>query len=134
MKLLSERLKWAMQQKSERDGFEVLPADIARAANASSTSASYWLSDTFGISAAKARKVAEYLGVNPYWLETGTGEPAIDYVAPTAQETPKGGTLNADELMVVMSALRDGEELERDMLVSMARTINAKAALRRQKQ
>lgn len=75
MKLLSERLKWAMEQKSKRDGVEVIPADIARAANASDTSVSFWLSDANGISAGKARLIASYLGVNALWIENGSGDP-----------------------------------------------------------
>lgn len=77
MNLLSERLKWAMEEKAKRDGVEVIPADIARAAGVSDTSASHWINNTNGISAAKARLVAEYLGVNPIWLENGTGAKQI---------------------------------------------------------
>lgn len=76
MKLLSERLKWAMQQKTKRDRVEVIPASVARAAKASNATVNYWLNDVNGISAAKARLVGAYLGVNPLWLETGDGESA----------------------------------------------------------
>lgn len=65
-----------MQQKTERDGIEVIPADVAKAAEASNTTVNYWLHDVNGMSAAKARLAGDYLGVNPLWLETGDGEMA----------------------------------------------------------
>lgn len=83
MKLLSERLEWAMAQKSARDNHEVIPADIARAAKSKNTAASFWLNNTNGISALKARLVADYLGVDPVWLETGRGTPEVKQSAPT---------------------------------------------------
>lgn len=86
MKLLSERLKWAMQEKSKREAAEVIPADLARAARASDTSVSYWLNDANGIGAAKARLLGEFLGVDALWLETGKGEPIT--AAPRPAERP----------------------------------------------
>jgi phage repressor protein C with HTH and peptisase S24 domain len=71
MKLLSDRLKWAMKKKSTKDGAEIIPADVARAANVKDASVNYWLNDINGISANKARLIADYLGVNALWLETG---------------------------------------------------------------
>lgn len=73
MKLLAERLQWAMEEKSKRDGTTVIAADIARAAKATNTAASLWLSGG-GMSARKARLVAAYLAVNPRWLEDGDGQ------------------------------------------------------------
>lgn len=75
MKLLSERLKWAMSEKSKRDGEDVIPADIARATKSSATSVNYWLNDANGIGAVNARRLGDYLGVNAFWLETGSGDP-----------------------------------------------------------
>jgi transcriptional regulator with XRE-family HTH domain len=74
MKLIHERLKWAMEQKSSLDGVEITPADIARASKSSDAAASHWVNGVNGMSAAKARLVADYLGVNALWLETGDGE------------------------------------------------------------
>lgn len=128
MKQLSERLIWAMKEKSARDGYEVTPADIARAASASDASASYWLNGSNGISAAKARKVAFFLGVNPVWLETGIGSPLLEGNAANDPAPPSG---EIDEAMGILQAYRDGDELEREMLVDMAKTINNRAALRR---
>jgi phage repressor protein C with HTH and peptisase S24 domain len=77
MNLLSERIKLAIQLKEGRDGSEVIQADLARAAGSSDASVNYWLSDTNGISAKKARLLASYLGVDSMWLETGKGTPEI---------------------------------------------------------
>lgn len=73
MKLLSERLKWAMSEASKLQGVEVRAADVARAAETSGASVNYWLTDANGIGAAKARLVGNFLGVDPLWLETGGG-------------------------------------------------------------
>jgi transcriptional regulator with XRE-family HTH domain len=75
MNLLSERLKWAMAEESRRQGEEIRPADLARAAKTSATSVNFWLNDVNGIGASKARLLADYLHVDPLWLETGQGRP-----------------------------------------------------------
>ncbi len=70
-------------------------ADIARAADVSSATATYWLKDVNGISASKARPLAEYLEVDAVWLETGEGQPiaampaAMGGKPPKFQPTPK---------------------------------------------
>jgi phage repressor protein C with HTH and peptisase S24 domain len=74
MNLLSERLKAAMERHGQARGSDVIPAEVARAANVSATTLNYWLNDVNGISAARARLVGSFLGVNPYWLETGQGQ------------------------------------------------------------
>lgn len=100
MKLLSERLKWAMKEKTARDGVEVIPADIARAGRVSDTSASFWLNDSNGISAPKARLVGAYLGVNAVWLENGSGRPMQDaHIAAEIQS-------NVEEAPAIVGALR----------------------------
>lgn len=134
MKLLSERLKWAMNEKSARDGFEILPADMARGAGVSDATVSNWLKDVFGIKAKNARLLADYLGVNAHWLETGEGEPAVDYVPVPMPRRSGKESVKVDDLMILAHALRDGEDVERSMLVEMARTINARAAIRRNDQ
>jgi phage repressor protein C with HTH and peptisase S24 domain len=98
MKLLSERLKAAMERHGQVRGSEVIPAEVARAANVSATTLNYWLNDVNGISAAKARLVGDFLGVDPYWLETGEGamtgaaKPAPDHTSPfiEADADPEG--------------------------------------------
>lgn len=73
MNLLSERLRWAIAEEEKRRGEPIKNADLARAAQTSQTSVGYWLSDSNGIGAAKARLLGNYLNVDPLWLETGTG-------------------------------------------------------------
>ncbi len=75
LNLLSSRLKWAMEEESKRQGRDIKPADVARAAGSSAASVTHWMADTNGIGAAKARLVGAYLNVDPLWLETGKGEP-----------------------------------------------------------
>lgn len=89
MNLLSERLKLAIKLKNERDGQEVIQADLARACGSSDASVNYWLSDINGISAKKARLLAEFLGVDPMWLETGKGRPTVEPVNKYRQEVLK---------------------------------------------
>jgi transcriptional regulator with XRE-family HTH domain len=134
MKLLSERLKWAMRQKSERDRYEIRPADMARSAGVSDATVSNWLKDVFGIKAKNARLLADYLGVNAHWLETGEGEPALDYVPIPTPRRSGNDSVNVEDLTLVMNALRDGEDVEKSMLIEMARTINTRAAIRRKDQ
>jgi len=85
MKLLSERLRWAMAQESNRIGREVRPADLMRAAKSSSASVNFWLNDVNGIGAAKARLLGEFLHVDPVWLETGRGEPGGESPTPAGE-------------------------------------------------
>lgn len=75
MKLLSERLRWAIAHKEARDERTVSFADIARAAGSAGAAVNHWLNDTNGIGGKKARLVGDFLGVDALWLETGEGEP-----------------------------------------------------------
>lgn len=76
MNLLSERLRWAIAEEEKRRGRVIRKAELARVANTSQTSVGYWMTDQNGIGAAKARPLAEFLHVDPLWLETGEGTPA----------------------------------------------------------
>lgn len=127
MKLLSERLRWAMQQKSQRDGIVVTGADLGRAAGVSKTSVGYWLNDHYGMTATKARLAADFLGVNAYWLETGIGDPARKDGSEPEIKRPSA-PMDMDDLLIVVNALREGDEFERDSLVNLSRTIIARAA------
>lgn len=71
-----------MQQKSAKEGREIIAADVARAASVAPASVAYWLADTNGVSAAKARLIGDFLGVNPVWLEAGIGEPHTQEIPP----------------------------------------------------
>jgi phage repressor protein C with HTH and peptisase S24 domain len=110
MKLLSERLKWAMSEESKRQGREIRPADLARAANSSATSVNYWLTDTNGIGASKARLLGEYLHVDSLWLETGDGQ-----AAPTQTQTKKTAApapQSDDPFLTPAAHIRIGDEPE----------------------
>jgi phage repressor protein C with HTH and peptisase S24 domain len=110
MKLLSERLKWAMSEESARQGREIRPADIARAANSSATSVNYWLTDTNGIGATKARLLGDYLHVDALWLETGAGQPAP---APAEPAAPSPSAPGSDDPFITPAAhIRIGDEPE----------------------
>lgn len=74
--LLSDRLKWAVEQKKSRDTIEISNSDLGRVAKKSRTSVTYWM--TGGkITAAPARLLGDYLGVDAIWLETGEGKPDL---------------------------------------------------------
>jgi transcriptional regulator with XRE-family HTH domain len=75
MYLLSERLKWAVQQKEIRENMKISHSDLSRVVKKSRASVTNWYKDTTKISAESARPLADYLGVNAVWLETGDGEP-----------------------------------------------------------
>lgn len=94
MNLLSERLRQAIADEEKRRGTTIKNADLARAAKTSQTSVGLWLSGANGIGAPKARLLGEYLNVDPYWLETGSGRldaftklPSAD--GPSLREQPK---------------------------------------------
>lgn len=73
--MLSERLTWAIERKQRRDGQKITKAAIARVVGRSPAAVSYWFDDANGIDAENARKVGEFLDVDPVWLETGEGNP-----------------------------------------------------------
>lgn len=74
-KLLSERLRWAIDKKLASDtGLKkITQSQVAKAAGVSPTAAGYWFADANGINAEQARRVGEFLGVDPVWLESGEG-------------------------------------------------------------
>lgn len=96
MNLLSERLRWAIAEEEKRRGETIKNADLARAAKTSQTSVGYWLSDSNGIGAAKARLLAEFLGVDPLWLETGKGQPQGLRMISTAKPAELGEKRHAE--------------------------------------
>jgi phage repressor protein C with HTH and peptisase S24 domain len=82
MNLLSERLRWAIaEEEKRRGGLPIRNAQLARAAQTSPQSVGNWLTDANGIAAPKARLLGEYLHVDPFWLETGEGEPTASGVS-----------------------------------------------------
>jgi phage repressor protein C with HTH and peptisase S24 domain len=73
--LLSERLRWAIERKlaGSPDLKKIPQSQIAKAAGVSPSAAGYWFADANGINAEQARKVGDFLGVDPIWLEKGEG-------------------------------------------------------------
>lgn len=75
MKLLSERLEWAKTEKEKRDGRTYSWAALGRECGVSPAAVSLWKNDENGIEGQYARPLALFLGVDPLWLETGSGAP-----------------------------------------------------------
>lgn len=73
--LLSERLKWAMAEKSQRENRRIYQAELASVAGVSRAAVTNWMKDENGIDAIQARALAEFFNVNAVWLETGQGKP-----------------------------------------------------------
>jgi phage repressor protein C with HTH and peptisase S24 domain len=96
MNLLSERLRKAIAEEAQRRGEPIKNADLARAAKTSQTSVGYWLTDSNGIGAAKARLLGAYLNVNPLWLETGQGEMHVQDEAIANSGGKRGPAFAAD--------------------------------------
>jgi phage repressor protein C with HTH and peptisase S24 domain len=76
-KLLSERLKWAVERRLRATPHitRITKGKLALEAGVSPPAVGYWFSDTNGIQAPAARKLGEFLGVDPVWLEKGEGSP-----------------------------------------------------------
>lgn len=61
------------EEQKRRNGKRVTKAELARAAGVSDTTVGNWLKGDHGIDAPNARALANYLRVDPLWLETGEG-------------------------------------------------------------
>lgn len=111
LKLLSQRLNWAIEKKKQRDGVKkIANAAIAKAAGISPTSVGYWFNDLNGMDAENARKVGEFLDVDPVWLETGDGEP--DAANAVNEPHPQGISLDALEIARAYQYIVDEEQKE----------------------
>ena len=79
-KLLSERLKWAVERRLgvEPKISKITKGKLALEAGVSPSAAGYWFADTNGMQAEAARKLAGFLGVNALWLEKGEGQPLVE--------------------------------------------------------
>lgn len=73
LNFLSGRLKFAISEKEKAENIRITYSKLADIAGVSRTAASHWKNGG-GIDAAQARLVADYLGVNPIWLEIGKGD------------------------------------------------------------
>jgi len=61
------------EEQKRRNGKRVTKAELARVAGVSDTAVGLWLKGDNGIDAPNARALANYLKVDPLWLETGEG-------------------------------------------------------------
>lgn len=93
-KLLSERLKWAVDRRLDTEPKigKITKGKLALEAGVSPSAAGYWFADTNGMQAEAARKLGVFLGVDPVWLEKGEGEPL-----PREKEEPGYRLLDAEE-------------------------------------
>jgi phage repressor protein C with HTH and peptisase S24 domain len=78
MNLLSARLKWCMDRKTEEIGRKVTQTFIASLVGVSRATVNHWMADTNGISTENAITLGEYFGVNYKWLEDGKGAAESD--------------------------------------------------------
>lgn len=114
--LLSERLRWAVERKKALDpeARKITQAMVAKSAGVSPTAAGYWFADANGINAEQARRVAEFLGVNAIWLESGEGQAlSTDEVVQSIQGAKRIVALDEDSkelyrIPVVKLRLRAG--------------------------
>lgn len=76
-KLLSHRLKWAVDQKlrAEPSLRKITNKALAKIAGVSPPAVGYWYRDANGMEAEPARKLGVFLGVDAVWLEKGDGPP-----------------------------------------------------------
>lgn len=77
MTTLRERLVWARQQKSDRDGAEFTQSDLARLAGVTQGNIAHLESGRTQTSR-NIIAIAQALGVSPAWLADGKGDPLPD--------------------------------------------------------
>jgi phage repressor protein C with HTH and peptisase S24 domain len=70
----------------------------------------YWLTDTNGIGASKARLLGEYLHVDALWLETGDGQ--AELAAAQTQKAPPAAPQSDDPFITPAAHIRIGDEPE----------------------
>lgn len=117
--LLSERIDFGMRLRAERTGESVNAADCARAAGVSPAAVSLWRKDENQISSVYARRLAEYFGVDPVWLETGNGYPERDKNVRASLENERA---TADQLTALIRHFYAASQVGRDQLLDFAAT------------
>lgn len=70
---LSARLNALRNYVNAKEGRLPTWTEISKIAGVTSAAVSLWLKKDDGISAISARKLAKHYGLNPIWIETGTG-------------------------------------------------------------
>lgn len=117
MLLLSERLEHGMRLREARTGRPVSFADCARAAGVTPAAVSNWKKNENVISPNCARPLADFLGVDPLWLETGAGYP-------DRQRNAEASRVNerelADQISTLMAHFFAATPFGRDQLLDFA--------------
>ena len=99
---------------------QVLPADVARAADVSNATLNYWLNGVNGMSAAKARLVANYLKIDALWLETGKGEPVLRDEKPVKTSKEARMILAYEEEETLLDLYRRSDDRGRQEIMGTA--------------
>lgn len=120
MKNLAERLIWARERKSERDGMEFTQQALANAAGVSQSTIGN-LEAGIRRSAQKLVMIAAALGVDPMWLSEGTGKPFPVLAVDTQSANDDGDS--ASDLARIAAAYRDSDKEGRKALIDAAETI-----------
>lgn len=115
--LLSERLEYGRKLREERTGSSVSYSDIARAAGVTPAAVSLWRKDDNAISPQYARKLSDYFGVDPIWLENGTGYPDALKNGEAARHSE---ALLAQQLEALMRHFFEATPYGRDQLLDFA--------------
>jgi transcriptional regulator with XRE-family HTH domain len=118
--LLSQRLDYGMRLRAERTGETVSAADCARAAGVSPAAVSLWRKDENQISSTYARKLADYFGVDPVWLETGNGYPEREKNLRASLESERA---TADQLTTLIKHFYSATPYGRDQLLDAAASV-----------
>lgn len=115
--LLSDRLDYGMRLRAERTGETVTAADCARAAGCSAAAVSLWRNNENAISSRYARPLADYLGVDSLWLETGKGYPEREKNIRASLDAEKA---TADQLTTLIRHFFSATPFGRDQLLEFA--------------
>lgn len=129
VQLLSQRLKWAVDQKLLADPSlkKITNAAIAKIAGVSPPAVGYWFADANGMEAEPARRLGAFLGVDAVWLEKGEGNPKREEPMPVAAND---SDITVDEILELLNAYRLASPTDRAMVMNSAKTA-AERALRR---
>jgi transcriptional regulator with XRE-family HTH domain len=115
--LLSDRLEFGMRLRAERTGETVSAADCARAAKCTPAAVSLWRKNENAISSTYARPLADFLGVDPVWLETGRGYPEREKNIRASLDAER---TTADQLTVLIRHFFGATPFGRDQLLEFA--------------
>jgi transcriptional regulator with XRE-family HTH domain len=122
MKLLSERLRWAKSRKEEISATPLSWAALSRKCGATPAAVSRWVNDLNGIDSEYARPLAAYLQVDPVWLETGDGSPALsDSEIAASENSPiTRDHIDADEIIELITLYKQSTGKGRQFILDSA--------------